>query len=198
METDIELLQAARMMDEEALVKIFDLYARPLYKYALRLCEDPLVADHIVGDVFAKFLDQLSAGHCPNSNLRSYLFETAYHLIVDKVRISRRSAPLEALTFAGQKAYAPLSSVEDPILLEMISHAIKHDLTDDQRHVIILRFLEEFSLRETAALLGKSIGHVKVIQTRALAKLRKACRRSEVRLALSLPRMEKQSEVLNT
>jgi RNA polymerase sigma-70 factor (ECF subfamily) len=47
-------------------------------------------------------------------------------------------------------------------------------LTDDQRHVIILRFLEGFNLNETAAILGKQVGHIKVIQNRAITKLRKA------------------------
>ena len=197
MESDIELLQAARRMNKEALVKIFDLYATPLYNYALRLCGDPLLADHIVGDVFAKLLDHLSAGQGPKTNLRSYLFETVYHLIIDRARSSRHSAPLEALTFLGPKAYVPSSSVGDPILMETVLHAIKHDLTDDQRHVIILRFFEEFSLRETAALLGKSIGYVKVIQTRALAKLRKACQRHELKPATAMPSSEKQFEAMS-
>jgi DNA-directed RNA polymerase specialized sigma24 family protein len=39
--------------------------------------------------------------------------------------------------------------------------------------VIVLRFLEGFSLRETAAILGKSITVVKVTQTRAIRVLRK-------------------------
>ena len=41
METDLELLSAAKGMDKDALVKIFELYASPLYNYALRLCRDP-------------------------------------------------------------------------------------------------------------------------------------------------------------
>ena len=57
METDRELLHAARRMDEAALVKIFDQYSSPLYRYALRLCSGPLKADQIVGDVFAKLLE---------------------------------------------------------------------------------------------------------------------------------------------
>ena len=60
METDRVLLDAAKSMDETAFVKIFDLYAYAIYKYALRLCNDLLLADQIVGDVFAKLLDKLS------------------------------------------------------------------------------------------------------------------------------------------
>src|SRR5574338_473791 len=44
-------------------------------------------------------------------------------------------------------------------------------LTELQRQVIILRFLEGFSPRETAEILGKSVSHVKVEQSCALAVL---------------------------
>ena len=48
-----------------------------------------------------------------------------------------------------------------------------NDLTEDQRQVIILRYLEEFSLKETALIIGKKVNNVKVIQNRAVAALRK-------------------------
>jgi RNA polymerase sigma factor (sigma-70 family) len=60
------------------------------------------------------------------------------------------------------------------LLYETIRRAIMNDLTDDQRHVIILRFMEGFSLKETAAIMGKKVGNVKVIRTRAIAVLREA------------------------
>ena len=172
METDRELLNAARRMDKEALVKIFDLYSRALYKYALRLCGDPMLADQIVGDVFAKLLDQLSSGNGPTAHLRSYLYETTYHRIVDEVRYSRSRVSIEVTDWLPQSSDSTFLRIEDQILFEQIVHIIRKELTHDQRHVIILRFLEEFSLRETAMILGKNVSHVKVIQGRALAKLR--------------------------
>jgi RNA polymerase sigma-70 factor, ECF subfamily len=172
METDRALLEAARMMDKDALVKIFDLYSRALYKYASRLCSDPMLADQIVGDVFAKLLDQLSSGDGPTAHLRSYLYETTYHRIIDEARYARTRLPIEVTDWLPQRVDPTLLRLEDQMLFEQIVHIIRNELTHDQRHVIILRFLEEFSLRETAAILGKQVGHVKVIQGRALAKLR--------------------------
>ena len=194
METDLALLNAAKRMERDALVKIFDLYVSPLYNYALRLCGDPLLADHIVGDVFAKLLDQLASGNGPTSNLRSYLYETAYHTIVDEARYAQRRAPLDVLTSLRSNGHSRLQGLEDPILFEMILDAIQHDLTDDQRHVIVLRFLEEFSLRETAAILGKDISHVKVIQSRALVKLRKVLESKDIPTTISLPKIKEISQ----
>ena len=174
METDTTLLEAARGMNQEALVAIFDLYAAPLYNYALRLCNDPVAADNVVGDVFAKFLDQLAAGKGPNTNLRSYLYQTTYHLIVDEARLSHRQAPLEVIEYRQGNGRTSFTSLEDRVLLDALVMAIRNDLTEDQRHVIVLRFLEGFSLRETADIIGKQVYNVKVIQNRGIAKLRKA------------------------
>jgi len=190
METDLIHLNADKQMDKEAVVKAFDLYSSPLYNYALRLCGDSPLADHIVGDVFARLLEQLAAGKGPNSNLRAYLYETAYHLIVDEARLSYRRAPLEALTALKPDVRAGQLGTEEQILLERVLVAIQHDLTSDQRHVIILRFLEEFSLRETAAILGKTVDHVKVLQSRALAKLRRSMEHKEFRRSLSSQRIQ--------
>lgn len=174
MKTEIPLLEAARSMNREALIEIFDLYSSALYNYALRLCSDPLKADHIVGDVFAKLLDQWSIGNGPSSNLRAYLYETTYHLIVDEARYSHRESPLEVVDFVRNDGQSTLVNLENRMLFDAVIVAVKKDLTEDQRHVIILRFLEGFSLRETADIMGKEVYNVKVIQNRGVAKLRKA------------------------
>jgi RNA polymerase sigma-70 factor (ECF subfamily) len=189
METDVDLLNAARRMNTEALVKIFDLYSSALYQYALRLCGDPVLADHIVGDVFVKLLDQLSAGNGPRSNLRSYLYETTYHRMIDETRYLKRRAPLEAV-LQRQDSHEPSLSLEDQMMFQDVLHALQHELTSDQRHVIVLRFLEEFSLRETAAIMGKTVDHVKVLQSRALAKLRRSMEHREFRRSLSSQRIQ--------
>jgi len=62
--------------------------------------------------------------------------------------------------------------------------------------VIILRFLEGFSLRETATIIGKKIDHVKVIQNRALAKLRQSVENKGMRKSVPSLRLKKLSKVL--
>jgi RNA polymerase sigma-70 factor (ECF subfamily) len=173
-ESDMTLLESAKQMDREALVKIFDIYSSAIYNYAFRLCGDALMADYIVGDVFAKLLEHLSAGRGPSSNLRSYLYEMAYHLVVDEARYSNRTTKIEKVDLMPQDKYASHISAEDRILFKSIMRAIQSHLTVDQRHVIVLRFLEGFSVHETAAIIGKEESNVKVIQNRAIAALRKA------------------------
>ena len=171
-ESDTTLLESARTLDKDALIQIFDRYVTSLYRYALRLCHDPLIADQIVGDVFAKLLDQFSEGRGPRSNLRSYLYQMTYHQVVDETRYSNRRAPLDALDGIRYDDSA-VSTVEDRLMFETVMQAVQTTLTSDQQNVIILRFQEGMSLSETALIMGKRLNHVKVLQSRAIQRLRR-------------------------
>ncbi len=170
------LLKAAQKLDEAALTTIFDQFAPAIYKYTLRLCHDSIVADNIVGDVFAQLLEQFGQGKGPRTNLRSYLYQTAYHLVVDRSRDNQHNAPLEvaANAYEGGQFAPTQSQIEERVMMEALITAMQTELTEDQRHVIILRFLEDFSLKETAEIIGKEVNNIKVIQNRGIAKLRKA------------------------
>jgi RNA polymerase sigma-70 factor (ECF subfamily) len=174
MKDDQSMLKAAKRLDQNALAAIFDIYASAIYRYAMRLCHNPLEADHIVGDVFAQLLEKLAAGQGPLTNLRAYLYQIAYHLIVDRAQHNHRFTSLEEITDGQSRAAEPsiASQAENRAVMETLLYSMQNELSEVQRHVIILRFLEDFSLRETAAIVGKNVNHVKVIQNRGMAKLR--------------------------
>ena len=160
-------------LDQGALAAIFDLYSRSIFRYTLRLCEDPLEADQIVGDVFNQFLEQVSRGGGPKTNLRSYLYQIAYHIIIDHARARQRIVPLENAD-TNREGESLDKQVEEQNLLKELSSAILNDLTEEQKHVIILRFQEGLSLRETADVMGKEINAIKSSQKRAILKLQKS------------------------
>ena len=160
-------------MSVDLFAKIFDLYAPAIYNYAFRLCHDPWKADQIVGNVFTRLAEHLSTGQGSIINVRAYLYKLAYHLVVNETRNDHCSALMKAVDVHHDARYSGYLSPKDWILFEVVMGAILKDLTDDQRHVVILRFMEGFSLKETAAIIGKTVNNVKVIQNRALASLRR-------------------------
>jgi RNA polymerase sigma-70 factor (ECF subfamily) len=166
------LLMAARDGDGDALAEIFDRFAPLLFKYALRLCRDPAEADDIVGDVFSQLLNQLKKGQGPRENLRAYLYQVAYHEVVNHARSNSRSTALDD-TLLSDPEQAPPPRQEGREQLHALEIALRKDLNDDQRHIVVLRFIEDFNLQETAEITGKSIGSVKAIQSRAVAILRR-------------------------
>jgi RNA polymerase sigma-70 factor (ECF subfamily) len=171
MDDDATLLRAVRKLDQDALVAVFDRFAPNLYKYALRLCGDSAEADDIVGDVFTQLLKYLKEGKGPRENLRSYLYQIAYHKVVDHARDRKHVTALESGISSSSGDSLP-SQYENREQMDTLESIIQNQLTEDQRHVIVLRFIEHFSLKETAEIVGKNVNNVKVIQNRAIARLR--------------------------
>jgi RNA polymerase sigma-70 factor (ECF subfamily) len=164
-------------LDQDGLATIFDEYAPALYKYLLRLGVGSQEADQIVGDVFVRLLDKLVEGQGPHKNLRSYLFQIAYHLVVDHARERQRIAPLEVALSMSNEMESVQSMAEENILLEKLTIAMERDLTEEQKNVIVLRFQEDFSLQETADIIGKNVNAVKALQNRGMINLRQAMSR---------------------
>jgi len=176
MQEETALIEAISSLDQEALEAVFEEYAPALFKYLLRLGQGPQEADQVVGDVFVRLLEKLSEGKGPKTNLRSYLFQTAYHLVVDHSRDRKRAAPLEVAEIepVEDEAKSVQAQTEESLLLETLSSAIEAELTEEQRVVIVLRFQEGFSLKETAEIVGKKVNAVKALQNRAMTRLREA------------------------
>ena len=172
MKDETAVIAAAESIDQEALSAIFDEYAPAIYKYLLRLGVSSQEADQIVGDVFVRLLEKLAEGKGPRTNLRSYLFQIAYHLVIDQARERQRTAPLDLADSVKEDMEPVQSRTEEKMILEELSEAMQHDLTEDQRNVIVLRFQEDFSLKETAEILGKDVNAIKALQNRGVNKLR--------------------------
>ena len=173
------ILEAAKSLDQGALSSIFDEYAPALYKYLLRLGTHSQEADQIVGDVFARLLEKLTEGKGPRKNLRSYLFQIAYHLVVDQAREGKRISPLDEAIAVREEMQPVQSRTEEKMLLDELSMAMERELTEEQRNVIVLRFQEDFSLQETAEIVGKNVSAVKALQNLGINKLREALARKE-------------------
>ena len=167
------LLKAARNLDKNALATIFDMYTPALYKFISRLLHDPVQSDQVVAAVFEHLVADLGAGQGPRTTIRSYLYQMAYRLIIERFRDRHPHSQMEVVIRTPDTS-ALHTPINERVTMEALLSSMNTDLSEDQRIVIILRFLEDFSLKETAEIIGKDVNNVKVIQNRGIAKLKKA------------------------
>jgi RNA polymerase sigma-70 factor (ECF subfamily) len=167
-----ELLSGAKRLDPKALAAIYDSYSTAIYAYSMRLLGEADLAEDCVAETFSRFLHALHAGKGPQDYLQAYLYRIAHNWITDSYR--REPQPSfeldENLHAADQPT--PAQSVDENLQQARMRAAL-HQLTPDQRQVIVLRFLEGWENEEVAVLLNKPIGAVKALQHRALEALRK-------------------------
>jgi RNA polymerase sigma-70 factor (ECF subfamily) len=170
--SEVELLERARRYDAPALAEIYDRYAESIYGYLYRYLGNAAEAEDLTGEVFLRLLQVLPTRRAPRERLQGWLYRVAHNLAMDCFRQQSKGTlvPLEEEWIPG--ADAPSAVVEDHQQQQQLRAAI-NGLTADQQQVILLRFGQGLRLAEVGRLMGKTEGAVKILQHRAINRLRK-------------------------
>jgi len=165
-------LDGLRSLDPQTIGAIYDRYFSEVYRYVRYRVGDETIAEDIASDVFVRLLEASQRNKGPQTNLRGWLIATASNVVNDHHRRTYRR-PVEALSesMADQEAgvHAEIDTREQNRLLQ----GALAQLTNEQQHVLALRFGQGYSIEETAAFLKKKINAVKALQFRALAALQR-------------------------
>ena len=169
---DQALLAGARRYDEDVLSEIYSRYSPELFRYAVRLLGDAQLAEDCIADTFSRFLQALQRGRGPRRQLRAYLYRVAHNWIIDHYRRPMPDPATLDPELPAASSSEPSAIVKARTDREQLRIAIMR-LTPDQRQVLVLRYLQDFSNAEVAAAMQKSLGAVKALQHRALAALKR-------------------------
>ena len=168
-----QTLQRAQKMETKALVEIFDQYSSELYRYALRRTGFPQIAEDCVSETFTRFLKSLQRpGQHIKTSIRAYLYRTAHNWLIDQHRKEPVSPEELDEAFTADHKPSPEQQILHNDQAEHMRTALQQ-LPPTQQQVIALRYLEEWSLRECAEAMGKSVGAIKTLQNRAMKNLKK-------------------------
>jgi RNA polymerase sigma-70 factor (ECF subfamily) len=171
LDDDTEWVAQAKR-DPGAFAPLYTRYVDPVYRYCYRRLGQPEAAADATAQVFAKALAALPHYREDAPSFRSWLFAIAHNVIVDALRAHRPVAPLAAAAGVA----APEPSPEERALsaeVETTMHRLLAQLPAEQRQILELR-LAGLTGPEIAAVLGRSLGAVKIAQVRAFARLRRA------------------------
>ena len=163
-------LRPARTGDPAALAAVYDEYHPPIYRYIYRLIGEVEIARDLTSEVFRCFLQAIRNGGGPERHLSAWLYRTAHNAVVDHYRRRERQQHLPLDEGLVSAADDPAEMAERRRSAAQVRAALQH-LTPDQQQVIVLKFLEELSNEEVAAILEKPVSAVKSLQHRALAAL---------------------------
>ncbi|MFO7827086.1 MAG: RNA polymerase sigma factor [Bacteroidales bacterium] len=145
--------------------KSVDLYSDAIFRFILKNISDMDEAKDIVQDTYEKLW--VRAADVSFEKVKSYLFSTAYHTMIDKIRKNKRVTVIEEyndVNSCHSDQYSDLS--------EVLNEAIKK-LPDTQRSVILLRDYEGYAYNEIAEITGLSESQVKVYIYRGRLALKK-------------------------
>ncbi len=167
MDNDKELIARIQVGDLSAFECLFHKYQNQIYRTALGITGDHGMAEEILQDCFLKVYRHIDHLHGDYS-LLPWLYRIAVNLSYDYLRRHKRRswlAPLENfanyLIGADNPAVAsPEKQVEREELQAIVRAGIA-DLNVKHRVVIVLHYLQGFSLEEIAYILDCPVGTVK-------------------------------------
>lgn len=170
---DLELQNAfekAQKLDREAFGRIYDHLSEKLYKFIFFRVGHKELAEDILADTFVKAwtkIEQVSSAKA----FTSWLYQIAKNNIIDYYRVKKVTVDLEEVVEFLEDASSPIDDanlmVEQRVVIELIEH-----LALDQQQVIRYKFFEELENIEIAQIMGKPEGSIRVIQHRAILKLK--------------------------
>jgi RNA polymerase sigma factor (sigma-70 family) len=169
-----KMVEKAADGDIEAFGELYSIYLAPIYRYVSYQVRDKMTAEDIVEEVFVKAWKAIGTCKGKSQTFSAWLYRIAHNHVVNTLRrmnkrVSLESAEVEIETLI--EVTNPEQEVEAKLAKQELLEAMAC-LSQNQRQVIILKFIEGLNNSEIAQILGKREGAIRVLQMRALSKLR--------------------------
>ena len=170
------LVERAQAGESEAFGLIYDRYVDTVFRFVYFRVGNRQLAEDLTSDTFLRALKRIGSFTWQGRDLGAWLVTIARNLVADHFKSGRYR--LEVTTGDVLDADredrglegSPEAAVVDHITNVALLTAVKQ-LNPEQQECIVLRFLQGFSVAETAQTMGKNEGAIKALQYRAVRAL---------------------------
>jgi RNA polymerase sigma-70 factor (ECF subfamily) len=164
--------------DQVATGLLYDAYVARLYRYCLARVGNETDAEDLAEEIFIKALGAIGGfewrdlGSSERSPFGAWLFRIAHnHVASHHRRAAVRGPSFEVPEWVPDEDRGPAELAETQLTIEEV-FALVDQLPEAQREVIRLRFGAGLNVAETAEALDKRQSNVKVLQHKAVKRLR--------------------------
>ncbi|MDQ6710691.1 MAG: sigma-70 family RNA polymerase sigma factor [Candidatus Dormibacteraeota bacterium] len=164
-------LDRARGHDREAFADLYGASYRRVFAYLLARLGEREAAEDLLQEVYVTALHGISRfrGHTEGEFI-GWLLKIAGGKVVDCLRARYRHPEVTPGNLPAGHSPDPLDAIDERLRRRELAEALAH-LTQEQREVIVNRFVLGFDLEETGRLMRKNVGSIKALQHRGLAQL---------------------------
>lgn len=147
---------------------MYSLYADDIYRFLFVHVRDRELAEDLTADTFLKAWKQIDRFDWRHS--RGWLYAIARNNLTDHWR-KHKPVPLDESIEVADDRPGQEEVMDKKLSFQRAAKAIAR-LPEEMKSVVVLRFMQGYSVRQTAEALDLSESNVRVIQYRALKKLR--------------------------
>lgn len=167
------------MLTERQFAVIYRKFSDQIWRYCYLRTNDSQLAEDMTQEVFT---NAWQADSFADANHKAYLYRSMRNLLVDHWRRNKPTVSLDApvdesgTTLADviedTDSLSPMEVADRKGTLRTVAVGL-HRIPQKLQDVLILRFVNELSTKETAEAMSTSEGNVRVLQHRALKHLKK-------------------------
>ncbi|MEX0690148.1 MAG: RNA polymerase sigma factor [Candidatus Paceibacterota bacterium] len=173
MSNNKKLIKKAQKGEAEAFGKLYDMHIDQIYRYVFIRVSGKQEAEDITQKAFLKAWKNIHKYEIKkNIPFSSWLYRITKNLVIDYYRTNRDHVDIELVSNTISTTLKSHEEKTDKDLkIESVKDSLK-ELSEDEQSVLIMRFIDEMSNKEVAKIMNKSHGSVRVMQHRALKKLK--------------------------
>ncbi|HEY4506125.1 MAG TPA: sigma-70 family RNA polymerase sigma factor [Candidatus Paceibacterota bacterium] len=168
------LVDRAREGDESAFGILYEEYFAPIYRFVYFQVRHKETAEDLTQSVFLKAMEAVPSYEDKGVPFVAWLYRIARNAVIDHWK-KKREVLVESpeITFEGILDLEPRpdEKMGQKIRGDYVRELLL-DLSEDQREIVILCFVEELSYAETSKITGKSEEAIRALKHRALKALR--------------------------
>jgi len=167
-EADERLLIESAQRDPARFAELYELNFERVYAYVVKRVQDRAESEDLTAEVFHQALANLKRFEWRGIPFAAWLFRIAANLISDRWQRSGREIGDDEAIASAQVSPTEIEEVERRATL----FRLVDTLPPEQKRVVVLRFVEQKSIKEVAKEVRKTEGAVKQLQFRALSTLK--------------------------
>ncbi len=170
-----DLLAAARRGDESAFTSLFRSVQPLLLRYLRTVARDGAVAaDDVAAETWISVVRGLDRFRGDEDGFRGWVFTIARARLVDARRSARRlPVPVDAAAELTERpGAADVPAAVDELMTTEAALELVGRLPPDQAEAVVLRHVVGLDVAQTARVLGKKPGAVRIATMRGLKRLR--------------------------
>lgn len=188
--TDEQLVSAYAAGDNNAFDQLLKRHKARLFNFILLMVKDSDLADDIFQETFVKAIVTIRQGrYNDQGKFIAWIYRIARNLIIDSYRQDKMENQLSTDDENGvnllNRSEFSEGTVEDTLIgmqIEEDLRALVTELPESQRQVVDMRFYQNLSFKEIAALTGVSINTALGRMRYAILNLRRMARERSVSL----------------
>lgn len=172
---DEQLIQKVKNGDADAFGVLYEQYADMMFRYVFSHLDNRSDAEDLTEEIFMRAWRALPKYDERGLPFSAFLFRIARNSLIDYYRQHKAMQSIDDIDLQAHEA-GPEEAVEARIENADLKKTIAV-LREDYRNVLIFRFLSGLSPEETAQMMQRSVGAVRVLQHRALSALKELLER---------------------